>query len=531
MNIKKTYIVGMLLTIAAVAVLPLLNSSSQSVHAASGAALTLSPASQSVTTGSNVTVSIVLNSAGNTINTVQSVFTYSTAHYSLVSITPGSSFTSFPNSPASGSIEFSAASTTPVSGGAVTVATVTLHATGTGTSALGLASVCAAGDYAQTCSAVYDAATSDNDLSTASGASFTVNAVPVTPPSNPTPTPTPTAPSSGSGSSSSKSSSSSSSTTKSTPASTSGSSSTTATTPAAAAAATPTTTTTNPAPIISDISANSSGTTSVTISWQTNLASSSVVEYGLTSGYGLTAQSGSLSTSHQVILNSLSQGTRYYFAVQSATATGASSTSGAQQVMTVGYAITIRVVDAHGKLIKGAVVTIDGQNRTSNSSGIVSFQNVSAGAQTVVIKAGNKVTKRSITVTANTVTGTSQLQQFSLSAVRGSTNSAIYVVTLAVIVIAAGGALFMPRNRLYHFPAMATANVDPDLHSVAMGPISDPTPTPTFHTSNGPVAGVKPHEPGQVITPESQNPADPTASSDDSNDPPIIQPPSTPSAS
>ena len=185
MTLKKHYLAGLLATITALAVLPLLNMA-LSAHAASGTSLSLSPASQSVTVGGNQVVTIVLNSGGDSVNTVQSVFSYSAAHYSLVSITPGASFGSFPDTISSGSIEFSAAPTGSVTGSAVTVATVTLHSTASGTSAMGLASVCPSGNFGLTCSAAYDSTTFNNDLSSVAGGSYTVNPVTVPLPSTPT---------------------------------------------------------------------------------------------------------------------------------------------------------------------------------------------------------------------------------------------------------------------------------------------------------------------------------------------------------
>ena len=171
MNIKK-YHISLLCLLVVATTLPLLISP-KIAKASSGDQLYLSPSSQSVTNGSNLVVSIVINTGGDSINTVQTVFTYSASDYSLVSIVPGSSFGSFPNTPSVGSIQFSAATTGSVTG-TQTAATVTLHATNIGTSSMSLASVCPPGDYALTCSAAYDSSTSNNDLSSVGGGSYTV---------------------------------------------------------------------------------------------------------------------------------------------------------------------------------------------------------------------------------------------------------------------------------------------------------------------------------------------------------------------
>lgn len=145
--------------------------------------LYLSPTSQSVATGKNLVIDIMVDTAGSSINDVQSVFKYSSSTFSLVNIKAGSSFgnLSVPQKPA-GTIEFNAAANpgSKVSG-TQKVAEVTLHATGTGDSTASLAEVCASGNTSSfTCSAAYDSTTNNNDLGTVSGGSYSVKDI--TPP-------------------------------------------------------------------------------------------------------------------------------------------------------------------------------------------------------------------------------------------------------------------------------------------------------------------------------------------------------------
>lgn len=81
-------------------------------------------------------------------------------------------------------------------------------------------------------------------------------------------------------------------------------------------------------PVISNIQVINITDTTAVVTWQTNIAASSRVEYGLTSGYGSTAGSGALVTSHSVSLSGLTIGTTYHFRVSSTEATGLSSSSG-----------------------------------------------------------------------------------------------------------------------------------------------------------------------------------------------------------
>ncbi|MBN1424991.1 fibronectin type III domain-containing protein [Candidatus Fermentibacteria bacterium] len=62
--------------------------------------------------------------------------------------------------------------------------------------------------------------------------------------------------------------------------------------------------------------------TSVTVVWTTDVPSSSVVEYGLTTTYGTTVTDATLVTDHAVDLTGLTPGTIYHFRVKSADANG-----------------------------------------------------------------------------------------------------------------------------------------------------------------------------------------------------------------
>jgi hypothetical protein len=139
-----------------------------------GGSLQLSPTSQTVASGSDVTVDVIVSTATYSVNTVQSVFKYSPTNFSLVSAEPGPAFGEFPVRESRGSIKFAAGSTTPVSGTQV-AAVITLKATGTGSSSVTLPRLCPPDDFAISCSAAYDATTNENDLSQVFGrATYTV---------------------------------------------------------------------------------------------------------------------------------------------------------------------------------------------------------------------------------------------------------------------------------------------------------------------------------------------------------------------
>ena len=175
-NIKHHHLIATILTVVAIifGTAPLFVA--HSVFADTGAQLSLSPSSLTVTQNSDLTLNVDINTNGDSVNAVQSYLTYSTSDFSFVSATAGSEFSSaFPNSETNGNIVFSAGTSSSVNGTA-TVATIVLKATNTGTSNITLANVCSAGDYTSSnCSAAYDAGTSDNDLSSVVGGTYAVS--------------------------------------------------------------------------------------------------------------------------------------------------------------------------------------------------------------------------------------------------------------------------------------------------------------------------------------------------------------------
>jgi predicted secreted Zn-dependent protease len=106
----------------------------------------------------------------------------------------------------------------------------------------------------------------------------------------------------------------------------------TVTTPAAAA---------NP-PVISQIATSNVTTTAATVSWTTNIPSSSQVLYGGDATYGQsTTLDSTLVTSHTQTLNGLTPGTTYHFAVQSAGSAGGPGTSGDNTFSTMANNMTL----------------------------------------------------------------------------------------------------------------------------------------------------------------------------------------------
>lgn len=78
----------------------------------------------------------------------------------------------------------------------------------------------------------------------------------------------------------------------------------------------------NTAPIISNILASNATASTVNISWLTDEASTSEVEYGTSQSYGSTTSDATLVTNHSVTLTGLSSSTTYNFRVNSSDSSG-----------------------------------------------------------------------------------------------------------------------------------------------------------------------------------------------------------------
>ncbi|MBU4141678.1 hypothetical protein KKE99_02290 [Patescibacteria group bacterium] len=75
---------------------------------------------------------------------------------------------------------------------------------------------------------------------------------------------------------------------------------------------------TKPAPVISDVLVSDITLDSAVVSWKTNIASTSAIDYGLSTEYGLYASGGSkdFTTTHEIKLKNLKSGATYHFKVK-----------------------------------------------------------------------------------------------------------------------------------------------------------------------------------------------------------------------
>jgi hypothetical protein len=143
-----------------------------------------------------------------------------------------------------------------------------------------------------------------------------------------------------------------------------------------------------PAPVISGVQVSGVTTSAATVSWTTDVASSSQVEYGTTAAYGTsTAVDGTAVTTHAVGLSGLSAGTQYHYRVKSGVSGGSLAVSGDFTFTTATPAApVISNVQASGISASGATVTwtTDTASDTTVQYGTTASYGSSAGTGTLV---------------------------------------------------------------------------------------------------------------------------------------------------
>jgi hypothetical protein len=194
-------------------------------------------------------------------------------------------------------------------------------------------------------------------------------------------------------------------------------------------------------PVISAVSTSALSSTSVTITWTTDQASSSLVNYGTTTGYGSSSTpNSSLVTSHSVTLTGLTPGTTYDFDVVSANSSSVSSTS-ANNIFTTTAAAAPVISNVATSALSSTSVTITWTTDQASSS-LVNY-GTTTGYGSSSTPNTNLVTSHSVTLTgltagttydfdvvstnASSVSGTSSNSTFTTSVATGTPPNVSYV--------------------------------------------------------------------------------------------------------
>jgi len=136
-----------------------------------------------------------------------------------------------------------------------------------------------------------------------------------------------------------------------------------------------------------NISATDIRSDNANITWKTNGDASSVVEYGTTTGYGLTSTDNRMNSLHTIQVNGLSSFTVYHYRVTSTTPDGQSATSPDAFFRTVYPAGTTVATATAGTTVTGITAT----TKSGVQDVSVNWSNVEGGGGTPVVS-GNTVT-------------------------------------------------------------------------------------------------------------------------------------------
>ena len=156
-----------------------------------------------------------------------------------------------------------------------------------------------------------------------------------------------------------------------------------------------------------NISATDIGADKATITWKTNGAANSAVEYGLTTGYGSTSTDDVMNTSHTIQLIGLSVPKEYHYRVISKMIDGQSYTSPDATFKTVYPAGTTIATKTAGTTVTGVTTkTVDGAQQVNLSSSTVQGTTQVSGNTVTITNPGNGWSSMQYTGTKVTNDGT-----------------------------------------------------------------------------------------------------------------------------
>jgi hypothetical protein len=112
-----------------------------------------------------------------------------------------------------------------------------------------------------------------------------------------------------------------------------------------------------PPPVISNVATSGIGATSATVTWTTDTASDTTVQYGTTTAYGSSASSATRVTSHSQALSGLTASTLYHYRVLSTDAFGQTTTSGDGTFTTTNAPPPVPTFRSQASVTNGTTVT------------------------------------------------------------------------------------------------------------------------------------------------------------------------------
>lgn len=228
-------------------------------------------------------------------------------------------------------------------------------------------------------------------------------------------------------------------------------------------------------PKVTDVKATNMTFNGTTITWTTSEPANSVVSYGPTNAYGLTASDGSLVTDHKIVLSSpiITAAETYHYSVKSADAAGNTTSSPDATFTTLGAKVPVKVVDQNNKPVSGAEVKIADSSAKTDSKGMATVSGVQTGKQTVVVNFNGGTYTKNIDVTqldANGNTPTVNMQ------IKVTSNLWLPIIIVVLLILAVAAWLWKKGG----LPPSITKIVPGGGKSTGVTPsMANPQPEPT----------------------------------------------------
>ena len=378
------------------------------VHSAT-AKMYLSPASKTVNVGVKFTVAVRIDSGSVKVNAVQANLSYPASKLDFVSISAGG--TAFPaaleESGGAGSVKIARMLPADSVKGDKLVVSVTFKAKNEGSASVSYI----AGSY------IVRSSDNQEEPSTKSPGTYTIKSSTSTQPPPPSDGSTTTP---------------------------GGTGSTTSSTGTASTAKKDTT-----APKITDLKVVGIGFEKATVTWKTNEAADSTVEYGISKKLGLVVYSKKKVKTHKLSLSSkmLTEGTRFYYTVGSKDAAGNVAKSKLTSFKTKGYNAKIKVLDLSGKPVEGAKVTLvpDFDLTVTDEFGFALFTDIAPGKHSVNVEVDGQTVAETITV--KRTKNPAEVQNFTIKIAALATTKGFQLPDLNTVIVI--GILFAASLALF----------------------------------------------------------------------------------
>lgn len=157
-------------------------------------------------------------------------------------------------------------------------------------------------------------------------------------------------------------------------------------------------------PTITNLKISQVTATSALVSWTTSEPASSIVEYGTSPAYGLTASDGNLVTDHKVTLNSpiITPATPYHTVIKSADASGNAVSSPDTIFTTTGISLQVIVSTPQNKPLKGAKVQILDKTVLTDKDGQAIISGLALGKHTLAVSYKGRSVSKTVTISQPT---------------------------------------------------------------------------------------------------------------------------------